>query len=444
MTGVVRAAETPQEVLNDTLALPVDEEPPQEKVSESAEPSDLFDQNIGRDEKVVPGEGAAVSLESPTIETDGDVRKSESQESNIQEPDFREPTLEDAEKLIEESPAQLEVSGDAPVSQVGTKTSELPSAPEAHVIIPQLETENEVRGIDTVNLEQPQGNWLFKRYWWERAQELYEKMRAHVEKINDMRVKFFARRTELDKTILDPFYLDIGLTQVELQSSLQSITAQLEKERKEDGMLSEEERDLADALQKDRERLEQLQRDVLGVGAMRDAADKIVDRVVEQRNRVSLYETEAWESAREIGRIVSDTQASQLYYRMHAGWGTIKDIYAYLERDVNSSLDKLLANAKEQTERIKLTLQALKEQGVDLKARMQQAQEQEIQQEKAIEDKEKDKKRVAPQKTGWFASTSRIFQAVIDVAIWQFLQSIWDVLMWLPRRIYSTLTSLFR
>ena len=304
--------------------------------------------------------------------------------------------------------------------------------------------EKEPHGIDTVDLEQPQGNWLFKRYWWERAEEIYKKMRIHAEKINDLRIKFFARRTELDKTILDPFYFDIGLTQGELQFAMQSLEAQLEQERKEDGMLSEEERDLMNAVQKDRERLEQLQRDVRGIGAMRDAADKVIDRVIDQKKRVATYEAEAWDSMREIGRIVSDTQASELYYRIDAGWRTVKDVYRYIDQDLNRSFDKLLVNAKEQAERIKTALQGLKEQGVDLKARIQLAHEQVVEQEKAIEDKEKDKKPVTTQKTGWFASTSRIFQAVIDVAIWQFLQSIWDILMWLPRRIYSAITSLFR
>src|SRR5690606_16000794 len=28
----------------------------------------------------------------------------------------------------------------------------------------------EAEGIDTVTLEEPQGNWLYKRVWWERAQ----------------------------------------------------------------------------------------------------------------------------------------------------------------------------------------------------------------------------------------------------------------------------------
>ena len=71
----------------------------------------------------------------------------------------------------------------------------------------------------------------------------------------------------------------------------------------------------------------------IGVGSLRDAADKVVDRVMDQKNRAARYETEAWESMREIGRIVSDSQASELYYRMDAGWRTIKDIYKYIDQE---------------------------------------------------------------------------------------------------------------
>src|SRR5579872_3599284 len=49
-------------------------------------------------------------------------------------------------------------------------------------------------GIDTVSLEEPQGNWLFKRIWWERAEERYEKIRNLVTAIWESRTQFFNKR----------------------------------------------------------------------------------------------------------------------------------------------------------------------------------------------------------------------------------------------------------
>jgi hypothetical protein len=74
---------------------------------------------------------------------------------------------------------------------------------------------------------------------------------------------------------------------------------------------------------------------------------------------------------------------------------------------------------------------------------VQEAQEHDLARDAAAAEEatEKEKTKAAPEKTGW---ASRLYQAVIDVTLWQFLQSIWDVIMWLPRRIYSTITSIFR
>jgi hypothetical protein len=198
-----------------------------------------------------------------------------------------------------------------------------------------------------------------------------------------------------------------------------------------------------ETVQKDRERLEQLDKDIKAVGTLRDEADRAVEQVLDQKKRAAQYEATAWESMREIGRIVSDTKASELYYRMDADLRTVKDIAKYVEQDLNQHFDKLLSNAREQTERIKTSLQALKEQGVDLKARVQEAQEHDLARDAAAAaaEEEKEKVKVKPEKVGW---GSRLYQAVIDVALWQFLQSIWDAIMWLPRRIYSTITTLFR
>ena len=58
---------------------------------------------------------------------------------SIEIPAVPEPTIEDASTIIEEAPSQRSL------------------------------------GIDTVSLEDPQGNWLFKRIWWERAEDAMKK-----------------------------------------------------------------------------------------------------------------------------------------------------------------------------------------------------------------------------------------------------------------------------
>jgi hypothetical protein len=101
---------------------------------------------------------------------------------------------------------------------------------------------DEIMGIDTVDLENPQGNWLYKRVWWEKAEAKFEKIRAAVNKILEMRTGFFAKRAELDKTVLDPFYIKIGLSQGELQEILAELIAHATaktEEKKEDTVIEQ-------------------------------------------------------------------------------------------------------------------------------------------------------------------------------------------------------------
>jgi hypothetical protein len=416
----------------------VDEEPPQQMAEPTvAEQPPAEESGTVQVPEVVTQQPAAVES-APAAQSEA------APQSEAAEP---EPTIEDAEavfaeEMVNQPQGMQDLSAVAPVrrsseSEGGLAKEEAPQNAGAS------EPEIPVQGITTVDLEQPQGNWLFKKYWWDRAEETYKKIKNNSDKIGDMRVKFFTRRTELDKTILDPFYADVGLTQSDLQRSMQSLMSQLEQERDKEGTLSEEERELMETVQKDRERLEQLDKDIKAVGTLRDEADRAVEKVLEQKKRASQYETEAWDTLREIGRVVNDTKASELFYKMDAALRTVKDIAKYVEQEVNGLFDKLLSNAREQTERIKTALQALKEQGVDLKARVQEAQEHDLARDAAAAEEatEKEKTKAAPEKTGW---ASRLYQAVIDVTLWQFLQSIWDVIMWLPRRIYSTITSIFR
>lgn len=418
--GVMRASDM------EGVSAGIDEEPPQQTAAVSAEqePPQATENSVAAVETPVADQPTQTAAAEPVIPQ----AAAPQQEVAASE---AEPTIEEAEATF--------ASEMAPEGQP-QGASETPQ--NAAMAVP-TEQDLPAQGITTVDLEQPQGNWLFKRYWWDRAEEAYKKMRTNSEKIGEMRVKFFTRRTDLDKTILDPFYADVGLTQSELQRSMQSLMSQLEQERDKEGTLSDEERELMETVQKDRERLEQLDKDIKAVGTLRDEADRAVEQVLDQKKRASQYEAAAWESMREIGRIVSDAKASELYYRMDADLRTVKDIAKYVEQDLNQHFDKLLSNAREQTERIKTALQALKEQGVDLKARVQEAQEHDLARDAAAAaaEEEKEKVKVKPEKVGW---GSRLYQAVIDVALWQFLQSIWDAIMWLPRRIYSTITTLFR
>jgi len=312
----------------------------------------------------------------------------------------------------------------------------MPSVPEEqHEQEPGKEEEvdeagaDAVPGIDTLGLEEPRGNWLFKRIWWERAEARYDKIRQTVYQINDVYIKFFKQRTELDKQVFDPFYLDIGFKQGELQAQLSDLIEMMEKEQRESGELSENQREQLASMQEDREMLQTSYRNAQSILLLSQAADDIIDRVMQQKGRVAQYEQDAWRYMRDIARILSDKQARDLYYKMDAAWRNIKSIHQYLEQDLQHYFVQLIENAKTQVAQIRETVQALKEKGIDLKMKVQH-----FDQEAEPEQEEQAEEPVAPK--------PKKPKGFMGYAKWA-VQGVSDVVLWIPRKIWGLVSGLF-
>ena len=398
---------------------------------------ELVDDSQTDDQMEVPEDAAQGDAEDQQVEESEQVStKSDSQEDDVQEQDAKEqgaqtlkpqPQPQPEEAATKEQQEAAPVEGASDIGAMPMVPAEQPqSAPEEAVAEADAD---EIQGIDTMGLEEPRGNWLFKRIWWERGEERYGKIRQTVEQVNNVYLTFFAKRTELDKTVLDPFYLDIGFKQGELQGLLAELIANLEKERQSEGMLSEEKQELLASMEEDRELLQNLHRTAQSILTLDQAADKVLERVIEQKARVTRYEQEAWDSMREIARVLSDKQARELYYKMDSAWRNIKSIDQYLERELQQYFNQLITDAKAQVQRVKEAVQALKEKGFDLKTQVQKP-TQEIdtqdQEEEEIPVKPKPKK-----PRGFFGYIS-----------WG-LKGVWNAITWLPRKIWYGITSLF-
>lgn len=249
------------------------------------------------------------------------------------------------------------------------------------------EDDSVIEGIDTVDLDQPQGNWLFKRIWWERSEARYEKIKRKTEEIFENRMIFFEKRSELVKNILDPFYLKIGMGQGEFQAILEDYIHRLEAEREKKGSLTPQEREMLTKLDSEREALEQLIVDVQAIGEVENRVDESLSRLLEQLGAIRRYDKQAWDAFKEIARVVDDEKARQLYQVVDTALNNIKDIGDYLEHAFAAHFDQLIATAKEQTERVTTIVAGLKEKGIDLKKRIDQLINQQSAAKKAQEKK---------------------------------------------------------
>lgn len=307
------------------------------------------------------------------------------------------------ESLLTEEPA-LPATQEftAPIAQ--PTVAAIPAEPmpvkDEPVAIPEEEPSelDKAIGIDTISLENPQGNWLFKRIWWERAEERYEKIRGLVDAVWEFRTKFFVQRNELDRNVLAPFYRNIGVEQGELQIILSELIDFFEKKREQQGDLNEQERMLFDTIALNEAGLKQLQLDIDAIANLDQEIDKALGTLMNQINRIRQFENQAWSSFREIAHILDDTKARELYYVIEGAARNIKNISNYLEREFFNHFATLINEATKHVTKVQSEIEALKEKGVNFKRQTEL-----LAQKEQISSDEEEEEEVAPKpKLSWF------------------------------------------
>lgn len=265
---------------------------------------------------------------------------------------------------------------------------------------------DEIMGIDTVDLEDPQGNWLYKRVWWERAEAKYEKIRAAVTSVLEVRTRFFAKRAELDKNVLDPFYVKTGFSQGELKEKLAERIAQLEQE-----IQTKSSAELLERLEDAKQTLQDLRKEVDIVLNYDHEIEQAILMLVEQSNKMRNYEQQAWQDFKNIARVLDDKKARELFYKVDGAWRNIQDLKQYVESNFSSGFDQLVERLIKQVEKVDAAMQQLKEKGIELKK---------VEQEE-IEIEE------VPQ--------PGIFSRFIIIPIKTVLRAIWDIITWPIRKL---------
>ncbi len=224
---------------------------------------------------------------------------------------------------------------------------------------------DEVMGIDTIDLEDPQGNWLYKRVWWERAEAKYEKIRATVNQVFEVRTNFFAKRADLNKNILDPFYIKIGVSQGELQEIISELIARTEKMSQESRVKT-----IVEKAEVDKKALQELQKNVSAVVSKDEEIEKAVSMLMEQIGKIRNIEQQAWTDFKNIARVLDDRKARELFYKVDGAWRNIKDLQQYIAEPFAKSFDELIAKVKEQVNKVDQEVGAIRESGIDLKKRL--------------------------------------------------------------------------
>lgn len=257
-------------------------------------------------------------------------------------------------------------------------SSEAPPIQPAEPVIQKPLGPDEIQGIDTVDIteEEAQGNWLYKRVWWERAEKKFENIRKAINDIFEKRTGFFAQRAELDKNVLDPFYIKIGLSQGGLQEALTELIGRMSK-----GTTNEQENEIIEQAEDQKSELEQLQKEVQQVVKQDGEVDEAIGMLVDQLNKMRRLEQEAWQNFKNIARVLDDRKARELFYKVDNAWRNIQEMQGYIEKTFTPSFATLVDRIKERIQKIDNAILALKEKGIDLKKRITTEEEMEEDQE---------------------------------------------------------------
>lgn len=275
------------------------------------------------------------------------------------------------------------------------------------VIEPQQfeQADIEIKGIDTVDVQEPKGNWLYKRIWWEKAERTYEKIKQLTDKLIDLRMDFFVKRNQIDRLLIE-FYSDVGFKHGELKELMDYLTLQLEQERKEEGSLDEKEREILATLNQEKKSIEHMQQGLQTLGKIDQAVEDALLKLIEQLNQAKFYEQQSWEIFKAINRELSDKKARELFYTMDTYWRNLNSINAYLSDAFAKYFEQLVQKLQQESDKIKTTVQALSEKGISL-----QAQSIAMRKECKMPAKEDEEAKQVEEPAGFFGGVWRIVMA---------------------------------
>lgn len=280
----------------------------------------------------------------------------------------------------------------------------------------EVAAQREVMSIDTVSVDEPSGNWLFKRIWYEKAEDEYGKLKELSSIVAQERMKFFAERTKLDRELFDPFYKNLGYGMGELQEMLTTIIENMEQERAGLGFLADKKREILGEVESDQKLLEQLHMTLAGITKLDNALDDALEKLLEQINRAQEYEKQAWQAFEGIAQELNDDKARAAYYTVENCHTNMRNIHEYIINAFNQHFNKLVDTAYNEVSHINDLMKITKDRGINFKQKVKELEnvEQEQVEEKAQDIVDEYKEKKEEDGMSWKAMLSHVFTTLVD------------------------------
>ncbi len=221
-------------------------------------------------------------------------------------------------------------------------------------------------GLDTLNIDSA-GNWLEKRIWYKKAEQLFEVIRADVQKASDVRMHFINEVNSVGKKI-DEFYETMSFQRGHIDELLKAILQDLDEQAAQrGGDLSSDERELKAKIQAEQKQIEAVGKDMELISALDEQIDKTMMKAFKEIDTCRGLETRSWNNFKDIGNELDDKKARVLYYEMENFHKNIEQKMTYLQTNLLPYLQSQLVGKVDSTiSQIQTSVASLNQKGINL------------------------------------------------------------------------------
>lgn len=226
-------------------------------------------------------------------------------------------------------------------------------------------------GLDTLNIDSA-GNWLEKRIWYKKAEQLFEIVRNSLQKTGDLRMKFINEVSAAGQR-MDDFYEQVSFQRGHVDELLTAVLEGLDQAAQlRGGDLSSDQRALKVKVHAEQKTIEAVSKDMKTVEDLDAQIDKTMTKAFHEIDICRGLETRSWNNFKDIGNELDDKKARVLYYEMENFHKNIEQKMTYLQTNLLPYLQlQLVAKVESTILQIKNNVETLDQKGLNLQKLMQ-------------------------------------------------------------------------
>lgn len=237
------------------------------------------------------------------------------------------------------------------------------------IISPQEVSQEEVQrsSLETLDIN-ASGNWLEKRYWYQKAEKTYELTKSTVAEIIDMRAAFYSAAHGIGQQ-LDTFYETVNFDKGQLDGYLQNALQDTDLLKADRGDLSPEERDIKSSIKADQKQLEMIGKTIKGIHDLDKSVEDVFAQALQIIDNARKYEIEAWESFKTIAYDLDDKKAEAEYLKIDGYYQNSQQTLSFLKTQLLDYLQQaLIQKITASVSKVQQALEDLKKKDLDIVA----------------------------------------------------------------------------